>query len=62
VAVFSIVFLFMTMAVHVALLVVWRYRVPYWDPVLLLYGAFGAAVLARRRIIPANASGRNSSP
>jgi hypothetical protein len=23
-------------------LVVWRFRVPYWDPVLLLYGVFGA--------------------
>jgi len=26
------------------LIVVWRYRVPYWDPVLLLYGIFGAGI------------------
>jgi hypothetical protein len=31
------------MVAHVALQVVWRYRVPYWDPILILYGAFGAA-------------------
>jgi len=34
-----------TMAFHVLVLVVWRYRVPYWDPVLLLYGVFGAGTL-----------------
>jgi 4-amino-4-deoxy-L-arabinose transferase-like glycosyltransferase len=47
---FALVYLALTMAVHVAVLVVWRYRVPYWDPVLLLYGSFGAAALwsARR--------------
>ena len=45
---FALAYLALTMAVHVAVLVVWRYRVAYWDPVLLLYGAFGAAVLARR--------------
>jgi hypothetical protein len=33
----------MSMAAHVALEVVWRYRVPYWDPILLLYGVAGAA-------------------
>ncbi len=33
------------MAAHVAIIVVWRYRVPYWDPVLLLYGVWGAARL-----------------
>jgi hypothetical protein len=31
-----------SMAAHVLILVVWRFRVPYWDPPLLLYGAFGA--------------------
>lgn len=45
VALFSLVLLALTMAVHVAVLVVWRYRVPYWDPVLLLYAVFGAATL-----------------
>jgi hypothetical protein len=39
---FSIAFLCASMAVHVLLLVAWRYRVPYWDPLLLLYGVFGA--------------------
>lgn len=34
--------LLVTMASHVAMLVLWRYRVPYWDPILLLYGVFGA--------------------
>jgi hypothetical protein len=45
---FALAYLVLTMAVHVAVIVVWRYRVPYWDPVLLLYGSFGAAVLSRR--------------
>jgi hypothetical protein len=27
------------MAAHVAIIVVWRYRIPYWDPVLILYAA-----------------------
>jgi 4-amino-4-deoxy-L-arabinose transferase-like glycosyltransferase len=45
---FSLVFLLLTMAAHVALIVVWRYRMPYWDPVLLLYGVFGAFRLAGR--------------
>ena len=39
---FALAFLAVTMAVHVATVVAWRYRVPYWDPVLLLYGVFGA--------------------
>jgi 4-amino-4-deoxy-L-arabinose transferase-like glycosyltransferase len=34
-----------SMAAHVMTLVSWRYRVPYWDPVLVLYGAFGAGTL-----------------
>jgi 4-amino-4-deoxy-L-arabinose transferase-like glycosyltransferase len=42
VAVFCTVLLLVSMLVHVALQVVWRYRVPYWDPVLILYGVFGA--------------------
>jgi 4-amino-4-deoxy-L-arabinose transferase-like glycosyltransferase len=39
---FALALLAVSMAAHVLLLVVWRYRVPYWDPVLLLYGVFGA--------------------
>jgi hypothetical protein len=39
---FCLAVLAVTMASHVALLVLWRYRVPYWDPVLLLYGVFAA--------------------
>jgi len=46
IALFSLVLLALTMVVHVAVLVVWRYRVPYWDPVLLLYGVFAASRLA----------------
>ncbi len=42
---FSLALLFLTMAVHVVIIVVWRYRIPYWDPVLILYGVFGAASL-----------------
>ncbi|HVQ54290.1 MAG TPA: hypothetical protein VMT25_03880, partial [Thermoanaerobaculia bacterium] len=40
---FCLAVLVLSMAAHVALQVVWRYRVPYWDPILLLYGTFGAA-------------------
>ncbi|HKA35461.1 MAG TPA: glycosyltransferase family 39 protein [Thermoanaerobaculia bacterium] len=36
---FAITYLVLTMAAHVAIIVVWRYRIPYWDPVLLLYAA-----------------------
>ena len=39
---FGLSVLAISMAAHVLVLVVWRYRVPYWDPVLLLYGVFGA--------------------
>ena len=45
---FVLVYLSITMLFHVVMLVVWRYRIPYWDPVILLYGAFGAAELLRR--------------
>jgi 4-amino-4-deoxy-L-arabinose transferase-like glycosyltransferase len=47
-AVFGVVFLAATMLVHVALGASWRYRTTSWDPVLLLYGAFGAASLVAR--------------
>jgi len=39
---FALAFLAVTFLSHVALIVVWRYRIPYWDPVLLLYAVFGA--------------------
>lgn len=42
---FVLAFLAVTLIAHVVLIVVWRYRVPYWDPVLLLYGVFGAGTL-----------------
>jgi Dolichyl-phosphate-mannose-protein mannosyltransferase len=48
VTVFILGFLFLSMAAHVITLVSWRYRVPYWDPVLILYGAFGAGTLLAR--------------
>ena len=44
---FSVAFLAVTFAAHVAMIVVWRYRIPYWDPVLLLYAAPGAFQFAR---------------
>jgi 4-amino-4-deoxy-L-arabinose transferase-like glycosyltransferase len=43
VALFCVFLLAVTMAAHVVLQVVWRYRAPYWDPVLILYSVFGAA-------------------
>jgi hypothetical protein len=50
---FALAFLAVTFLSHVVLIVVWRYRIPYWDPVLLLYGLFGAGTLlsewSRRR-------------
>jgi 4-amino-4-deoxy-L-arabinose transferase-like glycosyltransferase len=47
VSAFALAVLLLSMAAHVASVVSWRYRVPYWDPILILYGAFG--VLAPRR-------------
>ena len=45
---FSLAFLAVTLAAHVVFIVVWRYRIPYWDPVLLLYAAPGGARLIGR--------------
>jgi 4-amino-4-deoxy-L-arabinose transferase-like glycosyltransferase len=45
---FCIAMLVTSMLVHVALEVNWRYRTTYWDPILLLYAAFGAASLISR--------------
>ncbi|HEY7575880.1 MAG TPA: hypothetical protein VIB08_11985, partial [Thermoanaerobaculia bacterium] len=44
-ALFAAAVLLLSMATHVATLVVFRYRIPFWDPILLLYGAFGASWL-----------------
>lgn len=49
VAAFCVVLLAATMLLHVALEVNWRYRSASWDPVVLLYAAFGAASLAAPR-------------
>ncbi len=48
VRVFSLALLAVTLAAHVVFIVVWRYRIPYWDPVLLLYAAPGGARLIGR--------------
>jgi hypothetical protein len=40
--------LLITMTVHVALESNWRYRTTYWDPIVLIYGIWGAATLLRR--------------
>jgi 4-amino-4-deoxy-L-arabinose transferase-like glycosyltransferase len=32
-----------TMAIHVLLLTIWRYRIVYWDPVLVIYASYGIA-------------------
>jgi len=48
-ALFAIAVLAISMAAHVALQVVWRYRMPYWDPILIVYGAKGAFRLAAAR-------------
>src|SRR5262245_57668126 len=28
---------------HLPFVVVWRYRIPFWDPILILYGVYGVA-------------------
>jgi len=43
---FCLLFLAATMLLHVVLETNARYRAAYWDPVLVLYAAFGAATLA----------------
>jgi len=42
VALFCLLVLLASMAAHVLTVVSWRYRIPYWDPVLLLYAPAGA--------------------
>ncbi len=41
----ALAILFLSMAAHVATLVVWRYRMVFWDPVLVVWGSAGAAAL-----------------
>ncbi|HEY7862591.1 MAG TPA: glycosyltransferase family 39 protein, partial [Thermoanaerobaculia bacterium] len=43
VAAFAAAALLISMAAHVAILVSWRYRIPFWEPILLIYGMAGAA-------------------
>ena len=52
---FCLLFLAVTMLLHVALETNWRYRSVYWDPALVLYASAGAAVLLRRRRSAASA-------
>ncbi len=42
---FALGALAVSMASHALIIVVWRYRIPYWDPILLLYGVPGGARL-----------------
>ena len=46
---FCLAFLAITMLLHVVLETNWRYRTANWDPVVLLYAAFGAATLVAPR-------------
>ena len=46
---FTLAYLALTMAAHVVFIVVWRYRLACWNPVLLLYGVFGASLLLDAR-------------
>ncbi len=44
---FTLAYLAITLVSHVTLIVVWRYRLAYWDPVLLLYAVPGLLGLKR---------------
>jgi hypothetical protein len=39
---FAAAVLLASLLAHLPFVVVWRYRIPYWDPVLILFGVFGA--------------------
>jgi 4-amino-4-deoxy-L-arabinose transferase-like glycosyltransferase len=39
---FAVAVLLVGLVAHLPFVVVWRYRIPYWDPVLILYGVSGA--------------------
>ncbi|HEY6928365.1 MAG TPA: glycosyltransferase family 39 protein [Thermoanaerobaculia bacterium] len=61
---FTIAYLALTMAAHIAFLVVWRYRLACWNPALILYGVFGASLLlgqgsADRRAVPSDTTSRS---
>jgi 4-amino-4-deoxy-L-arabinose transferase-like glycosyltransferase len=47
VSLFALSVLALSMAAHVASVVSWRYRVPYWDPILILYSAYAVFRSAR---------------
>jgi 4-amino-4-deoxy-L-arabinose transferase-like glycosyltransferase len=48
----AVAVLVISMALHVTFLVLWRYRIPYVDPILLLFGLFGASDTLGRRWAP----------
>jgi 4-amino-4-deoxy-L-arabinose transferase-like glycosyltransferase len=37
---------------HLLVVPLWRYRVPYWDPILLMFGLFGLQTVLTRAAIP----------
>ncbi|MEO8433101.1 MAG: glycosyltransferase family 39 protein [Acidobacteriota bacterium] len=45
---FAAAVLVLSLAVHVLIIVVWRYRIPFWDPVLILYAVPGGAKILGR--------------
>jgi len=40
---FAAAVLVVSLLAHLPFVVVWRYRIPYWDPILILYGVYGVA-------------------
>jgi len=48
-ALFAASVLLISMVLHVGFLVLWRYRIPYVDPILLLFGLSGASDTLGRR-------------
>jgi hypothetical protein len=61
---FTLAYLALTMAAHVVFIVVWRYRLACWNPVLILYGVFGASLLltqgsAARGTVPSETTSRS---
>jgi 4-amino-4-deoxy-L-arabinose transferase-like glycosyltransferase len=53
VAAAALLVLAVTMAAHVVLQTVWRYRIAYWDPVLVLFAGWGSVRLLARFRVPA---------
>lgn len=49
---FAAAVLVIATTLHVVFLVLWRYRIPYADPILLLYGLFGASDTLGKRWAP----------